>query len=471
MKKGILLLFVSLLICNCLSAGNNYINQQVIIVVDQTIANNPRMLTMYNAIVDWLNGKTPKVDKSSDIPQFRFNENRDDISLYAFAMPGDDMVGIQRMNNSASANNLFEAFSSSLIKNRASFKGSNKSLEQFLNEDMRSLFNGNDPLCKKWFANTPYSSYRCTMSHYVYPTILRHIDTHTPTSEYILIIVSDFASGAFSEKDGNDAKILRDMMGGKLDEVKKLMNNIERPFERIRYLKFDLSSGNVASEGLSQNQNNGIRAVGQTLKMGETVKMAPLNIMSDLSLSQKSYQGTEFNVNSVDIIYNKEENTSVNKIELTVRKKNEDTTLFCQVIADSSKAIQWYDPKRHIFNIEGQDLELGSLSEGDTLLFSYNFYTISKDETGKELMPIVLRALRDVSIDDKVLASGNGLKYLMFAIVALLLCGFLFWLWRKRGEKRDVKLNVNINPISKMRFMDVKEDDGQGLHILDYDCW
>ena len=473
MKKRILLSVFVLLLCCITCFSQEQIRRQVIIVADQTISRNPRMSSMYDAIKDWIQGEDPKVSKSSEVPDLRFNSDVDDISLFAFAMTGDDVAKIQGTNKSYTAETLLEDFSSALIKKRSSFRSSGKQLNEFLDNDMKSLFDGSDELSKRWFESSPYSQYRCTMSHFVYPTILRQIDKTTSMSECILIVVSDFASGAASERDGKDENNLKDMMGTKFDTVKKLMNEIGKPYERIKYLRFDISDAsmqNSNSNNISANQNNGVVAIGSTLKIRSMVVRSPLNIMADLSLKQKSYQGDAYSINSVDIFFDKGDNTSVKKIELNVLNNAGKDILFSEVIADSVTADSWYDSQRKVYRIEAQNLNLGALAVGDSLVFVYNFYTISKDETGKELVPMVLAAPRTVIVDDKVLATGNGWMYVVLLLLLSAAAGISYWGWRRRGKNRDVDLSVKINPISKMRFMDVKEDD-DNLHVLDYDCW
>ena len=87
---------------------------------------------------------------------------------------------------------MFDEFSKSLIGDGCSYQKSNKDLNNFLKYDLRNYFTGSTSLFEKWKSH----SFGLTFSHYVFPIVLRHIDATTPSTQFLLFVISDFQSGA-----------------------------------------------------------------------------------------------------------------------------------------------------------------------------------------------------------------------------------------------------------------------------------
>lgn len=439
----------------CLAESIEQYDKHVIIVVDQTVGKNINREGVYRELCSLL---------KNERENFVFNPRTDEISLFGFALPGADYNDIMQLRiNGANPEYLFDKFASAFIEAEGSFRESKTTLDSFLAEEFFKLFNGDTDICRRW---TTSEGSRMTFSHYVYPTILKFIDAKVPSSQFILIVVSDFQSGAYGQGDIMDEFWMNQLMYTQFDEVDSKIKKIGEPFVRVDLMDFRKGDPKQASNNLRP-----LRVKGYRLLMKKTVQKSPIFITSGISpLKQKGYKGTKYDIQPATVLFNKDDNTEVTKIQLEVYGQG-GQPLCSYVVADSTAATEAFNDGQRTYAIKNPAIDLATASPTD-LTFDYKFYTISKDDAGNNIMPYVLTASRDIYKSDFEINKGYSTMMISILIALAVLCIIAYFVWAQRGKNREVKLTYHIDPVSKMRYMDVKDDKEEGwLHVLNYDCW
>lgn len=447
------------------SAVKEKYDKHIIIVVDQTLTNS-NMIPVYDKLCKLLRNQETGINKNLyDIPDdFHFDPSADEISVFGFAFPRNVFDGINSRHKHTKAKELFDDFSNSLIEDGCSFQKSNKNLNSFLENDLRNYFTGNTSLYKKWHSQPN----GLTFSHYVFPVVLKHIDATTPSAQFLLFIISDFQSGAYGEGDIRDEKNLSDLMHDKYSSVVSLINTLGSPFVRSNYIDFRIGDSRT-----NDNKYRAIRLMGYKLLMKKTVQKSPIFITSGISpIEQIEHEGETYRISPVTIQFNKDDNTFVTKVCLKVVSKKDSTIFYDGIIADSSAINSSFDEKLRTFTINHNDLELNLKSAfPQSLNFEYTFYTVSKDDAGNNIMPYILTASRNITEKDFDMNGGYLLTFLLVGAFFVLLGIALYMVWLYRGKVRNANLKYRIDRVSKMHYMDVKDDETDGLHVLNYDCW
>lgn len=455
-------------------------DKHVIIVVDQSLsnANNDNMLPVYESLCKLLQNQEMGLDKKLyDIPDdFHFDPNTDEISAFGFALSGEDYYSIVRKRScGASAKDLFDQFSKNLIQDECSFQRSGENLNDFLKYDLRMYFTGMTPLHQHWRCpaniNAEWQQCGLTFSHYVFPIVLRHVDATTPSSQFLLFIVSDFQSGAYGEGDIKDEWLLSDMVGkDRYPRVLSQINALGSPFVRSEYIDFRIGS----SKTDGNRRKLAVRLMGYKLLMKKTVQKSPIFITSGISpIEQINHEGTIYRISPVIVLFNKDENTYVRKVNLKVTSKDENAKVyFDETVADSVRINDSFDEEHRTFVIDHSNLKLDLKSPvAQPLKFEYTFYTISKDDAGNDIMPYILTASRDVTEKDFDMNGGYLFYFIMDGLIVFVMIVFLYFIWKRRAKSRKATLKYRIDGVSKMRYMDVKDDKVEGLHVVDCDCW
>ncbi len=451
----------------CQSAAKEKYDKHVIIVVDQTATSNINMRPVYEKLCKLLLNQDTGLDKSLyDLPDdFHFDPNTDEISVLGFALPRNEYDAIHNRQTHTEANILFEEFSNSLIKDACSFQKSTKSLDDFLKDNLLEYFTGNTPLSRSWHTHPN----GLTFSHYVFPVVLKHIDATIPSSQFLLFIISDFQCGAYGEGDIRDERNLSDLMGKKYSSVVSLINTLGSPFVRSNYIDYRI--------GDSQTNINNLRAIrlmGYKLLMKKTVQKSPIFITSGVSpIEQIKHEGEKYRISPTTIQFNKDDNTFVTKVCLKISSPENSTKVFFDgIVADSLEINSSFDERLRTFTIDhsGMELDLASAFP-QPLNFEYTFYTVSKDDAGNNIMPYILTATRNITEKDFDMNGGYLMTFLIVGIILLIVGVVLYFVWMHRGKVRNANLKYRIDRVSKMHYMDVKDDEKEGLHALNYDCW
>lgn len=456
------MLFVSLLILSGEAKAVEPFDRHYIIVVDQTV-NLSNANKIYKSLCAWLNGKDPSDylnKEGSTIPELRrFDTEHDAISLFAFGLSGDgkmrsDYGRIHRncYENRESAENIFNDILASLIKQRHRYmygsicsadgnKIKKMSLSDFLSTDMQKLFNGLDPL-RISIGNES----GITMSHFVYPLIMKFISKEEYANEYYLILVSDFKSGLHSNNDEEDWKRLSEMTAGK-QEIRNFFErqiNITRaPFVQADYLHFQ--AGDVGAKGTR-------------LIMKSLIHKSQIFLSSSLTLSQLS--GNIFKVSSATIEFDKDPLTTIDSIQIVL---NENDNVLCRkTIEREDGSIASLLKENRKYEIPSQEVDLGKDSLGD-ITINYIFYTMAQDASNKPVLPVTLKATQNISKDD-ISMIDKELRRNMTITTVVLLAMAVFVTLILRGRKKF--LSAQIGTFAQ-KYVNVTGKEG----AVELPCW
>lgn len=475
-QKTLLVLFVCLTSCTiCLAGGRkDYYNKHLIIVIDQTpdVQHSTGLLPLYGFIKELLKGKNPEgLDSTSEIPNnFQFDEQADEISLFAFGIGGTwkgyegDYGRIYRraQMHALDIDKVFEEVSSVLIHKRATLHTSGKSLDDFLETELKPMCNQQDVLYE-----AIHESSGVTLSHYVYPCILKYMDTSVMSTEYFIVIISNYKSGIYNNSDAADRERLYDFLNRNYRYVQafeKEINALKSPFYTLDFLSLQ--------QGPFSN-----RVVAKGMKVGlKSLQGVSVYAISNVDIKQIRYQGDEYTLKPVEIAFIHDSLLEVNKIELKISNEA-GKTLLHQTIADNSITVsRWFNEIDKRYSLPEMIVSFANSSDsecfeaGDKITFEYVFYTMAKDGDGGPILPFAFNVERDYVFSSEVFKSAPDTQIALYVIIGLLTMSLiLFFLrerWKSNGKKRKVSIDYIIWPITSARFMDVTDNKAISL-----DCW
>lgn len=439
----------------------SYFKKHVIIIVDQTeVQNNGDMQLIFNELRNLLLNKEVLNNNSNNIipENLFFNPNTDELSLYAFGLAGHDFSNTPYGNISedcrmgVSPEIVSDKIIENLIYKRQTYRTSECSnIEQFIDRYLEPLFSKGDSLYKTIKANSGI-----TLSYYVYPSILKVIDTTIPTQEYHIIIVSDYKSGT-TNKDTDDLKRLRDLTHHQEQYIKqfqKQMNSLKGAFYQIEDIL--ISFGDTQEAPMAK---------GFYLKL-RSLETTQAYVNSNLSIKETDYNKTTYIFSGIDVSFNhNEDDISIYKIVLNI---TDESGNICYTKEYPIK----YNAD-NTYSIEGGEIDLGKVFKvGDKLNVESILYATAKDASGNSIMPLVFIAERDYELSSNDIINKHQAKkrvimyYILEAILIILLIYIAYYIYKKRGKTKKVSIDFVFWPITNTRFMEVKEKK-----VISYDCW
>lgn len=448
------------------TSNSTFYKKHIVIVVDQTIQQHPNTLRLYDALVELLRGGDMQrrgLDASSKWPKDFFNESTDEISLFAFDILGSgnplsyDYADIHRIakNKRISEDQMNKLIISRLIHYRTSFRKSGKNIDDFLAEDLKRLFDKNDPL----YQQISQSRKAVSLPSLVDQSILDFLDTLVtiPATQYDILIVSDFMAGD-GQSTKKDQEILEQMLGGEnkyIESFKIYLNSISAPFSKnsneivLRY-KSDMKSPSVSGGKLN------VQVLSNTSLQ-----------VSNFSLKQKKWGGELFKVPQFNLLFAKNENIKVKEIALSI-KDNLGNQVSSQSLCSNDDVDKSYNNNYYIFS--NQNVKLPDASVGKEYTFEFIFYSDIVDESGNTIipmafttsMPVILATTDFKSAPKENLPWSIALSVLLLAIAVIV----LYKIWDNRGKKRIMKVSRVLTPIGPTKYMDVKNEQ-----VTNYDCW
>jgi hypothetical protein len=460
----------------------DYYNKHFVILVDQTpdVQKHKNMKVLYEAICAFLRGEDDVVEKYgldaslsdlSDVPKnIKFDEKNDQISLFSFGIVGAYRYGrytgdyatihsLSQYRGTPSAD-VYDKIVKSLIHERKSFQSSNLTFDAYLENVMRPIFFGEDSTAIDIRENSGV-----TMSHYIYPCLLQFLDKKVGASEYYIFVVTNYKSGT-AQSDSEDEKILKDMLGASssgnphLKYFHQTKQKIGKPFYEtsfVKLVKSDMSNDNPYIEG-------------KRLWL-KSLQGTSVQINNNVEFVQNGYGSDEYDLNPVEVLFTHDNTLDVQKIVLELTDVKAGTTEK-HVICDNSDGCSELKTK-NIYSLPGNTFKLSDMEVGDSLMVSYVFYTMTKDE-GKALIPYIYKAERCFVFDENAFVAplsprnnSQALIYLILIIVFVVVLVILIWLWivKYRNNIKDIDLELHVLPV-KTRFMEVKDNT-----VIDYPCW
>lgn len=438
-----------------------YHGKHVIIAVDQTpdVVRNSDMESLYHSLGALLKGEDPMEGLNSAESyvsgDFKLNPG-DRISLLGFGMPmkgsSTDITatGLQAM---ARGNNDSKGLAQKLFNGliHPIYDGTVDDIDSFVNTTLKDVCMGNTAVARSIADNSGV-----TLSHYVFPKILDYVNFDDPAQEYNYVVLSNFKSGTTSQNTSDDKERLREIFSYNdrhVNAVLAMANEKSKPFYTVDF--FSLAKGN--------NTNNLValgKKIGLTQQLGTSVY-----IKSNLSVEQKSFGSSKFDIGPVDIAFVKDNTLTIDKVQLDITDGNGET------LYSGFPSGGRYDEAAREYRLPSWTLDSPvSLSPGDKLDFKYIFHATPHTASGETLMPFAYVADREMllSSDNFVTNSDTMILITISAILVILaIVGFVLWkIYDSRGKKALKGFKFNIWPISNTRFMDVSDNK-----VENYDCW
>ena len=482
--KKIFFLFAILIVSHSVFA-DDYFKRHFLVIVDQTTDvqkdDSEAFLKVFSFIRDNILGENPD-------SVFVFDKNTDEISLYSFALPGayinyyydsGRFIGSYRdihdKATSGQTSAAYKMFVEKLIQNASTFsiasqKG--KSLEDFLDTDLRSLFTGKSNHFSE-IENLEVPT-AVTFSKYVYPVILEktHINYEIPATEYFIIIASNFQSGLDDIGTSKDYTTLKQMLGEseKGEENRPNVDYFEKHFKALAAPFYQIPV--CQQEYSSKKSSKDAKLTALIYKLGlRSLQGVSAYITSNIDINQSSFESTNYNIAKINVSFNHDKDVSVDSVKLVISDLSLEKDLYsCRI---SEGRIENGEYARNVdtrsYDFGSRDVNLGSRKIGDKLQFKYVFYATIKNEN-QTIMPMVFVADRNVILTENVFYPEftlfEKMALIVFFIVLVTLAIFAWISYNRRGKAVLRGVNVKIWHISNSRFMELKD-----YHVVDRDCW
>jgi len=279
------------------------------------------------------------VEQKNGLPFF--DKDKDEISFYHFNIAAPEMKQLQYEAATKQESEVIASFNNLFLKN----KNDDWSVyhKRHAGGDVTgyvdSLFNY--PPSPSYFGNG------VSMSNFVYPLILNHVDGPQFAEEYIVIILSDFLTGS-SLGNKKDLDRVRDIFevsyasplyrGAPVYDIKDEIDRAGSRFFKIDYFEYAFTSG---------RSNNAIAIIGYKIKP-DAGKVSPedlsLFVDGDLRLSQKGYQSTDFRLypTLIKFTHNNALQPVRLRMEISLEKGGRSSPIFIDTIAVKDARGAWH---------------------------------------------------------------------------------------------------------------------------------
>lgn len=442
------------------SSPDHFFKKHIMVVVDQSgdaIGETTDMNGLFQGLSNLLKGQEmpSNIDPNkSDLPSnFTFNPETDEISVYAFGLGGIRGGDWYNIHSKASNNypnytgeQFFTDITEGLIHPRTSFSTSNKTLDDFISTDLKSVFDHSDPLSKNF--------YGVTMSHYVYPSILHFINEDGKAEEYYVVVVTNYKDGA-GNADGADEQRIVELAGRNSKfypgEYASRLNGLRRPFYTTNWLQL-------------RNKTNPVNYLNGMQLGVKSLQGVSVYVSSNQDLYQQQLDRDMFTLKPVDISFNKNNTIRIDSIYLKITNPEGAVVTRLPLTIDSEEAEKWFDSDGRKFVLPSQDIRLGDAAKDeDELNFQYVFYSTVVPEGDGKQVPYVFTAQTTVATSD--IKFVNDKKTGMVIAVSL---GGAFLILLILMALRSRKVRLATEPINfTTRFSETSREEG----TVELPCW
>lgn len=427
-------------------------DRHFVVLVDQTVffqGGREAMGSVYNGLKQWLSGKKELTCRGLDrsqtslIPIDPFNEQHDQLSVFAFSLQGkgtgnggkgpeywnQQNTSFATINAMSRDENkwdsvVYKKIVESLIAPNGNYQTSQQTINNFYTDHMWPLFDGSSST----FSNISQVG-AITLSYYVYPLIFDCLKDSKPAKQIILVVVSDFESGSFNENASKDLERLKELLGFKSDRVNYVLQRVEKM--KQPYTQVEMA--HIVSQKL---QGKTIVAKATALVVKQSVLHSPLFIASNLNLKQRG-TSSEFTMCPSTVSFNRSVSIVVDSIEIVVTPQGKPDSVMSRFTVDRNSYED--DTEHHEFRFDKLDLSLPTTSPGG-LLVTYNFYTHSTAE-GESLLPVLYTAEHAIAQQDIFLTNAKLQRIVTMVIITVVVIVLLIILLLL-GRKKTVRLNI-----------------------------
>ena len=397
------------------------------------------------------------------LASLHFDSKTDEISVFKFGMNSHmyDIVsptfGLNRVRKQVrEGKNELSALTDELIIPVAQFQKTGKDINSFIQTYLKPLF------YNEGFGGV-------NMSSIAYPCVLKKVNSIPAASEYYIIIVSNFKVRGEQENQ-DDYGLVRTAMDQNPNHATnfaKQLWQLNAPFYTSELMKIQ-SLKDKNDLGNSMKRIQAVKAICYQLGL-KSLQGVSSFITSNLILHETGVGNTTYNLNDVNISFNKDEHIDVDSLVMKVFSSNNEC-LYSENVLKQSK----YDEKgTKSYTIPSKQMDLGRVFDiGEKLIFQYLFFTSIKDEKGDDILPVVFLAEQNYNITRETIKSPEEQQNKMMAefliLLFVLLClAFLgFVIWKRRGKSRTTSIDFTIWPISHDHFMEIIDKK-----VSSYDCW
>lgn len=429
-----------------------------IILVDQGACqwheNMPKLYSDLRAL--FTTGNLPQsadLSEESQNEDFSFDPLRDEVSVYAAGVSQSDFSSIVNFSMSGSLSpeemngKVVDAMFDPVVSFQSARKKSEIDIDAYFEQYVKPLMQGR-----------PTKSIRVGLNEFIYPLILGELNLTVPAEEYYVFRVSNFTSqGAAKSVKETQVKSLFVNKQHYLDGFDVYCRSKGSPYFLYRTQKI-VHNASMGSSNYTNVNNNPV-VYGDKLGLAKLMSVGLSNMRSS-HFEQKSYGKNVFTYSGASIVFPHDEHISVDKVYWIVSGRPIDMTSSCT-----------YNEKTSEYEFPKGEIDLGPVHEGDIVNMDYVFYAQSYDDQKNPLLPMVFKSGSQFQLTSDVFAPApSGLTGILLLIGGILLLGLLGYLayktWQNRGLNRKVWVDFVIRPVSRSRFMEVKDKK-----VVNEDCW
>ena len=393
------------------------------------------------------------LSEESHNEDFSFNPLRDEVSVYATGVSETDFSRIGNLSRSGSLSpeeingQVVDAMFTPAKSFQSARKESEIDIEAYFEQYVKPLMRG-----------VPTKSIKVGLNEFIYPLVLGKLNLTVPAEDYYIFRVSNFTSqGAAKSVKETQVKPLLYSVQRYLDGFDIYCRSKGSPYFLYRTQKIvhpaSLGGGNY------NNLNNNPVVYGDKLGLAKLMGVG-LSNMRSTHFEQKSYGKNVFSYSGASIVFPHDEHISVDKVFWIVSGHPIDMTSSCTYNQNTSE-----------YEFPKGEVDLGPVHEGDDINMEYVFYAQSYDDAKNPLLPMVFKSGSQFQLTPDVFAPApSGLTGILLWVGGILLLGLLGFLayktWQNRGLNRKVWVDFVIRPVSRSRFMEVKDKK-----VVNEDCW
>lgn len=382
-----------------------------------------------------------------------FDPKRDEISFFHFNVSENEMIILRQSVAGKNENEVVSAFNSYFVKDKNLNWTSFSAQRKVTPSDYITVAFSIQPTSSD-FANG------VSMSNLVYPLVLNKIETKNYAEEYILILLSDFMTGAMlgNTKDLDRVRDIYRVPYGigltshsPVNSIQKQIDYLASKYYKVDYFQYSFIPDNTRTP-------IGIIAYKIKPKVGlRTLEDVSVFVDGDLSLEQKGYNSDLFKTSETKIKFTHNEKLEPVELRLTIvmPSSNGESVLFDDVVATLDKAGKWiskytddddlmrFDKSNLTYIIPSLKISIKTIINErnfKNLKFIYQFgtrYNIANTNSLK----FIFKTDRELSVDHIKYSSKATIIIMTIVLPFILMFGLVIFLIYY-GKPRKISLQI-----------------------------
>lgn len=417
-----------------------------------------------NAVSGFIEGNEETLKTERESGYTFFDPAKDDISFFHFNIARSEFSHLQ-WTASMGEKGVVSEFNKAFIKKKGSV------WQQYARSNPNAGVDG-------YLANklsiipSPVEFGRgVSMSNFVYPLVLNHLDSSQYAEEYILIILSDFLTGA-SFGNTRDLDRVKDIYrveyykrlssSSPVSYIKNHIDQLAAKFYKVDYFQYSF---------VPRTTSNPIGIIAYKIKPKVGIRSPEditLFVDGDLGLKQRGYESATFFTTDASIKFTHNNHLNVDEVLMSVVGDKGDV-FFQDLIASKSKGfwksdytsdedLMQFDSASLTYRIPSLRMEMDdAINKKDfaQVSFLYQFKT-SYSSAHAAPLGYLYTAERTLPLASISYATKTTIIIMTYALPALLLLAIIIWLIY-RGRPKAIGLTVNgyLDSFEKVDFKTV----------------